>query len=152
MIFVTLGTHHQPFHRLVQGLRALPGEQLVVQYGHSPAPAAVREAHQFLSLPEMEARLRAANVVVTHAGVGSILMARQLGHTPVVAPRQHHLGEHVDDHQAEITAELARMGKIVPLWDVGELAAAVAAATRRGSARPPEEGPLHHAVRAALGG
>lgn len=152
MIFVTLGTHHQPFDRLVEGLRALPADELVVQHGHSPAPAAVREARRFLSMPELETRLRAADVVITHAGVGSILMARRTGHIPIVAPRQHRLHEHVDDHQVELTAQLARMGKVIALWDVGELAATVATATRRGSARAPEEGSLHQAVRAALVG
>ena len=150
MIFVTLGTHHQPFPRLINALAALPADELVVQYGHSAPPAAAAEAVDFLPLPEMLARIDAAEVVVTHAGVGSILLARRAGHTPVVVPRAHAREEHVDDHQAELTAALEGDGKVVAVWDTTELAGAVARVPPRGPARAPAEGPLHRAVRAAL--
>jgi UDP-N-acetylglucosamine transferase subunit ALG13 len=152
VIFVTLGTHHQPFPRFVDALAALPGDELVVQHGHSAAPAGVREAVPFLGFAEMLERVEAADVVVTHAGVGSILLARRAGHTPVVVPRQHRHGEHVDDHQVELTAALAEGGKVVAVWDTAELAAAVAGAPARGEPRPPVAGPLHAAVREALAG
>ena len=150
MIFVTLGTHHQPFPRLVDALASLPASELVVQHGHSPAPPGVREAVRFLGFGEMLERVRAADVVVVHAGVGSILLARREGHTPLVVPRLHRHGEHVDDHQVELTEALAEQRKVIPVWDPADLAAAVASAPRRGAARPPAEGPLHVAVREAL--
>ena len=150
MIFVTVGTHHQPFARLIDALAALPDDELVVQHGHSPAPAAVREAVAFLSFREIAERMRSADVVVTHAGVGSILLARREGHTPVVVPRLHRHGEHVDDHQVELTEALAGRGAVIPVWEAQELAPAVADAPRRSEPRPPVAGPLHEAVRDAL--
>jgi UDP-N-acetylglucosamine transferase subunit ALG13 len=45
----------------------------------------------------MTALLRAADLVVTHAGVASIVDAVRAGHRPIVVPRRQHLGEHVDD-------------------------------------------------------
>ncbi|MEA2440791.1 MAG: hypothetical protein QOH76_2215 [Thermoleophilaceae bacterium] len=150
MIFVTLGTHHQPFARLMGALSELPSDELVVQCGHSVPPAGVREATAFLGFQEMLDRIRAADVVVTHAGVGSILLARREGHTPIVVPRLSRLGEHVDDHQVELTEALAEQGKVIPVWDVSELPAAVASAPARSESRPLTPGPLHDAVRAAL--
>jgi UDP-N-acetylglucosamine transferase subunit ALG13 len=150
VIFVTLGTHHDPFPRLIDALGSLPGDELVVQHGHSAAPAGVREAVPFLSFAEMLERVRAADAVVTHAGVGSILLARREGHTPVVVPRLHRFGEHVDDHQVELTEALAADGKVIPAWEGTDLAAAVRSAPRRSEPRPPVAGPLHVALREAL--
>ena len=36
MIFVPLGTHHDPFPRLIEGLQELDRDDLVVQYGEQP--------------------------------------------------------------------------------------------------------------------
>jgi UDP-N-acetylglucosamine transferase subunit ALG13 len=152
VIFVTFGTHHQPFDRLVAAVGTLPAADLVVQYGHSSAPPGVREATAFIGFGEMLGNMRRADVVVTHAGVGSILLAIREGHTPIVVPRLHKHGEHVDDHQVELTAALAEQGRVIPVWEPAELAGAVAAAPRRMSSRPPVAGPLHRAVRAALTG
>ena len=150
MIFVTLGTHHQPFARMIEAIELLPADELVVQHGHSPAPAGVLEAVPFIGFGEMLARMREADVVVTHAGVGSILLAMREGHTPIVVPRRHAHGEHVDDHQVELTTALAEQNKVIALWEPAELGAAVASVPRREGPRPPVAGPLHHAVRAAL--
>ncbi len=138
MIFVTVGTHHDPFERLLGALGELDGSQLTVQYGPGSPPAGVARAEAYMPFEEMVACFRAADVVITHAGVGSILCARREGHTPLVVPRRHDLGEHVDEHQAELTRALAARGSVVAVWDVAELAAAVASAPPR---QPPEQAP-----------
>lgn len=137
----------------MRALSNLPADELVVQYGASAPPAGVREAVDYLPRPELLERMEAADVVVTHAGVGSILTARRCGHTPLVVPRRHSLGEHVDDHQVELTEALASYERVVAVWDTDELAAQVAAA--RGRPRLADEPELratslHRAVQAAL--
>jgi UDP-N-acetylglucosamine transferase subunit ALG13 len=151
VIFVTLGTHHDPFTRLIDGLAALPADELVVQHGHSPAPPGVAEAVEFLAFADMLERIRAADVVVTHAGVGSILLCLRNGRTPLVVPRRRAHGEHVDDHQVELTSALADAGKVVPVWNVADLPRLVADAPPPAEPQPPREGPLHRAVKQALG-
>lgn len=150
MIFVTVGTHQQPFERLLRGLAALPGDELVVQYGPSRPPAGVREAVPFLSFAEMLDHFARADVVVTHAGVGSILCATNAGHTPIVVPRLKRHGEHVDDHQVHLIDELERMSKVIVVRDVLDLPAAVASAPPRGAPAARRSGPLQVAVRTAL--
>ena len=125
MIFVTVGTHHQPFDRLLGALDALDGHELVVQYGPAAPPAEVKRAEAYMPFDAMLECFRTADVVVTHAGVGSILCARREGHVPLVVPRRHDLGEHVDEHQAELTRKLEVRGSVVAIWDTGDLAKAV---------------------------
>ncbi|MEX1140865.1 MAG: glycosyltransferase [Thermoleophilaceae bacterium] len=152
MIFVTVGTHHQPFERLLDALARLDGDRLVVQYGVGERPARASAAAAFMPFDAMLEHFRAADVVVTHAGVGSILCAAREGHVPLVVPRSAELGEHVDDHQIELTNALAKRGSVVPVWDVDELGEAIAHAPPRGSTTVSADPALCRAVRMALGG
>lgn len=149
MIFVTVGTHQQPFARLLDGLDSLPAGELVVQHGYGPPPAHVARAESFMSYLEMVSCFEEAERVVTHAGVGSILSARRSGHVPVVVPRQKRHGEHVDDHQLELTRALADSGHVIAVLDMTALADAVASAPPRGTPSG-TSGSLHRALREAL--
>jgi UDP-N-acetylglucosamine transferase subunit ALG13 len=133
VIFVTVGTHHQPFERLLDALDGLDDE-LVVQYGPGKPPATALHAEPFMPFDTMLDRFREADTVITHAGVGSIICASREGHVPLVVPRRHELGEHVDDHQVELTRALAQRGSVVAVWDVDTLAETVATAPPQ---RPP---------------
>jgi UDP-N-acetylglucosamine transferase subunit ALG13 len=84
-----------------------------------------------MSFGEIEHELHACDYVVTHAGVGSILAARNAGHVPLVVPRLKRFNEHVDDHQAELTRALAASAKVIPVWDVAKLAESIAHAPGR---------------------
>jgi UDP-N-acetylglucosamine--N-acetylmuramyl-(pentapeptide) pyrophosphoryl-undecaprenol N-acetylglucosamine transferase len=148
VIFATVGTHGQPFTRFLDALAGLE-DDVVVQYGHNAPPAGVGEAVAFMPFDELNARMREADVVVTHAGVGSVLCAREAGHVPVVVPRLRRFGEHVDDHQLELVAALGKDGHVIPVTDISELPAAVQKAGRRADTTIAPK-PLHAAVRAAL--
>ena len=150
MIFVTLGTHHDPFPRLVEALEGLPADELVVQHGHSQPSAHAARSTDFLPFAEMVEQIRAARVVITHAGVGSILLCLRNGRKPLVVPRLHRHGEHVDDHQVGLTRALADSDKVIPVWDVDELPRLVAEAPASTQPHPPAPGSLHDAVRRAL--
>jgi UDP-N-acetylglucosamine--N-acetylmuramyl-(pentapeptide) pyrophosphoryl-undecaprenol N-acetylglucosamine transferase len=106
------------FGRLVQRLdevlAALPQPVDVLwQLGPVPAAPQTGRAVTVLTDAELEQALRAADVVVAHAGVGSSLLALAAGKRPLLVPRRVAHGEHVDDHQGEIAAELARRGLAV---------------------------------------
>ena len=128
MILVTVGTHEQQFDRLVEAAAALGGdEHMVVQYGTSKitdGPASGSTSCRSTSWPSRRARAR---VVVSHAGVGSIVLARRYGHRPIIMPRRPHLGEHVDEHQMQLTRRLAQAGIVTVVEDAAQLAAAVQA-------------------------
>ena len=89
MIFVTVGTNEAPLRPAPAcGRRAASSsEELVVQHGTRPAieqPDA--ELVDFLSFEEMVETIRRARVVVTHAGVGSVMVALANGKCPIVVP------------------------------------------------------------------
>ena len=62
---------------------------------------------QWLPADELRAACESADVVITHAGVGSALMALTAGKVPVLLPRRAELGEHVDNHQTDFGASLS---------------------------------------------
>jgi UDP-N-acetylglucosamine transferase subunit ALG13 len=72
--------------------------------------------------------MTSSELVIVHAGAGSIIQAMQAGKVPVVMPRRASLGEHVDDHQLELVRELAQRGKVVLATDCKSLKQGVARA------------------------
>lgn len=126
MIFVSTGTNEQPFDRLVRAAAALGGDEpLLVQHGSSQVPRGRGDWRAFLTFEEMSEAMRAARAVVVHAGVGSVLLARRCGATPIVVPRRVALGEAVDDHQVAFSRRLADAGMVILVEDERELPAAL---------------------------
>jgi UDP-N-acetylglucosamine transferase subunit ALG13 len=125
VIAVVLGTQRYRFDRL---LRALDGieEELVVQGGSSTFRPQGATWFEFLDYPALVERMRAARVVVSHAGVGAIVTAVAEGKRPVVVPRLKRYGEAVDDHQVPFARRLAEVGLVTLVEDPAELPAAVA--------------------------
>jgi UDP-N-acetylglucosamine transferase subunit ALG13 len=114
-LFVTVGTDHHPFDRLVGWVDAwLAGhpEELgcLMQTGTSAPPAGPAGWQAYLSFDALQAAMAQAAAVVCHGGPGTILGARQQGAVPIVVPRRQRLGEHVDDHQAAFARRLAAQG------------------------------------------
>jgi UDP-N-acetylglucosamine transferase subunit ALG13 len=113
-VFVTLGTiKPYPFTRLVEHLAALlPSDvEVVWQLGVTQAPPGLRgTVHQFMPMTDFTDETRRADVVITHAGVGSVIALIESGIFPVVVPRRSAHGEHVDDHQAEIADLVGEVG------------------------------------------
>jgi UDP-N-acetylglucosamine transferase subunit ALG13 len=130
MIVVTIGTNEQPFDRLIAAVAALQvDEELVVQYGSARITSGPGRWIDFLGFDELADLMRRARVVVCHAGVGSIMLARACGQRPVVVPRRFDRDEAVDDHQVPLARRLAGSGLVTLVEDERELARAVAPAT-----------------------
>jgi beta-1,4-N-acetylglucosaminyltransferase len=151
VIFATVGSTQIPFERFMRALESLPGERLLVQHGPVGPPPGAARANAFMQFPEMIESMEAAEVVVCHAGAGSILCALRAGHTPVVVPRLKRYQETVDDHQVEFSRALAAEGKVIAVEDLDQLSAAVASVPPRRSAED-RSGllPIQAAVREAL--
>lgn len=72
-----------------------------------------------------------ADLLIMHAGAGSIMHAVEAGKIPVVMPRRAAFGEHVNDHQVEFAHALAEIGKVVVADAADDLARAVDEARAR---------------------
>ena len=108
-VVVTLGTMRQwSFRTAVERLlQVLPEDAEVVwQTGHTDVSGLPVRAEPLMSAAKLTAYMRDADLVIAHAGVGSALDALEAGHRPLLLPRRASRGEHVDDHQAAVTAEL----------------------------------------------
>ena len=129
MIFVTVGTHQDPFDRLLDAVGRLDvDEEIVVQYGHSTSRPANAACVDFMPFDELRDHVARARVVVTHAGVGSMMLAMSEGRRPVVMPRREAHGEHVDDHQLELARRMGSADLATVVEEADELAVAVAGA------------------------
>ena len=127
MIFATLGTNEAPFDRLLVALGALQlDEPLIVQCGHSSVRPVNADCVEFLDFEEMAGHVRSARIVVTHAGVGSVLLCLAEGVRPIVVPRRRRHREAVDDHQLEFGRHLHASGLVTLVEDPERLQGAVA--------------------------
>jgi beta-1,4-N-acetylglucosaminyltransferase len=153
VIFVTVGTHAQGFDRLLGALGPLAAlDELVVQHGPGPVPSEAAVTARFLPARDVARYVEQARAVVSHAGVGTLIIAWRAGHVPVVVPRLHALGEHVDDHQVELVQALEARGEVIGIWDVADLAAAVRSVPPRRPPRAASRKEIQESVRRALDG
>lgn len=131
MILVTVGTQ-LPFDRLVRHVDALApelGGPVLAQIGrggYRPVNCQYRE--EFAPL-EFDKAFREADVIVSHAGIGTILNAQRLGKPIIILARSAAHGEHRNDHQVATCRQL--MGR--PGIAVAETAEDVATLLLSGS-------------------
>lgn len=127
MIFVTVGTHEQPFNRLVQEIDNLKRdgiitEDVIIQTGYSTYEPKYCQWDKLIPYKQMIKNVEDARIVITHGGPASFIMPLQIGKTPIVVPRQKKFDEHVNDHQVEFARNVAeRMGTIIPVENINEL-------------------------------
>lgn len=118
MIFVTVGAQ-MPFDRLVktvdQWARERGHDDVFAQIGLTDYRPSNIQWTPFLSAKEFRQRYEAANVIVAHAGTGSILTALQLGKPILIMPRRASLRETRNDHQVATSKQFRRFDSVVAL-------------------------------------
>lgn len=124
--FVSVGNANQSFERLLQAVAALAGQgrlpaPVVVQYGYTPFESTVCQAIDFLSMEDFSRHVLRADLLILHAGAGSMIHACQAAKVPVVVPRRARYGEHIDDHQVELVEAFAQQGLVVRVDGVDDL-------------------------------
>lgn len=152
-VVVTVGTAAEfPFRRLVLPLVDLLAPdgalqkgtgrpvEVLWQTGCTPVSDLPIRATPFLPAADLQAALWAADIVICHAGTGSVTAALRAGRAPLVAPRRTEHGEAGDDHQGELAAELQRCG--LATWreadevGINDLLAALTTSVRQTAALP----------------
>jgi UDP-N-acetylglucosamine transferase subunit ALG13 len=114
LVLMTLGTDHHAFDRAVTWMEdwlthSNEDVHVVVQHGSSRVPVGA-EAHDRIPMTALSDLMSQADVVITHAGGGSITQCWQVGKAPIVLVRQRRLNEHVDDHQRAFAQALTARG------------------------------------------
>lgn len=124
MIFVTVGTQ-LPFDRLISTVDAWAGRtgrgDVLAQIGPTQLQPQFIEYRAFLSPPEFSRYFASADLVIAHAGMGSIISAMTQGKPILVMPRSARLNEHRNDHQMSTAQRFREMGRILVAMDENEL-------------------------------
>ena len=124
MIFVTVGTQGQ-FDRLIRTVDEWAGLRGRTDVFAQTGPSDYRPKHicskPFIDPTEFRKRVESANLVIAHAGMGSIITALELGKNIIVMPRRGDFGEHRNDHQIAIAKRFAEQGRIVVAVNEQEL-------------------------------
>ncbi len=130
MILVMLGTQNNDFHRLLEEIEknienGNINEEVVVQAGFTKYKSDKMKIFSLTSKEKLEDLIKKANLVITHAGVGSIEMALEQNKKVIAVPRLKKFGEHVNDHQKDIERKLDEKGCLIGIDDVSKLGIAL---------------------------
>jgi UDP-N-acetylglucosamine transferase subunit ALG13 len=124
LILVTVGAQ-MPFDRLVGAVDRWAQQRNRTDVLAQIGPTAWRPSHirwtEFLEPAEFRRHVEAADVVIAHAGMGSILTALEMGKPIVVMPRRGDLMETRNDHQVATARQLLAQGWVQVAFDEVEL-------------------------------
>ncbi|MBI3766239.1 MAG: multidrug MFS transporter, partial [Ignavibacteriales bacterium] len=93
MIFVTVGNATQGFGRLLNAVDRMAGEGafgkeiVFIQSGNNPDFRFSHCKHEpFLDMENFETKIHEADLVISHAGAGTLLQVLHAGKIPIVMP------------------------------------------------------------------
>lgn len=126
MILILLGTQDKPFTRLLKAVdKAINDgfitEQVIAQVGFTKYSSKNIKTFDLIPKDEYEKIISEANLIITHAGVGSILTGLKKDKVVIAAARLKEYGEHTNNHQQEILNEFYKKGHILKLDKFDEL-------------------------------
>lgn len=126
MIFVTLGSQKFQFNRLLIEIDRLVEEgkiteEVFAQIGYSDYEPKNYEYKKFLDRDEFSKIMSKCDKVITHGGTGAIIGAVKKGKSIISVPRLAKYGEHVDDHQLQITEQFGEMKFVETVNEIDNL-------------------------------
>lgn len=124
MILVTVGTQ-LPFDRLISALDAIApsvARPMFAQTGKGRYAPTNMEWQPLVEPAEFETRIRSAELIVAHAGIGTVLMAQRHRKPIILFPRRADLHEHRNNHQMATARALENREGIHIAWTEERLA------------------------------
>lgn len=124
MIFVTAGTQ-KPFDRLIKAMdeiaSELDGTDFIVQAFESNYKAKNFKVLNFISSSDFNLYLDKADLVISHAGMGTIISALVKEKPIIVMPRLMKFDEHRSEHQLATAKRFEALGYVNVAYDEEEL-------------------------------
>ena len=114
MIFVTIGTQ-EPFDRLIKIMDEFASEiseEVIAQVFNNSYRVRHMKTLGFLDPLEYNTLFTEARLIVSHAGMGTIISALTKNKPIIVLPRIAKLGEHRNEHQLDTIYKLKELGYI----------------------------------------
>ncbi len=127
MIFVTVGTHEQPFNRLIKEVDHLVEtgvikDDVFIQTGYSTYEPQFCKWSSLISFDKMNELMETSDIIITHGGPATFMSAIANGKKPIVVPRQEKYDEHVNDHQVDFAQQVKeRYNSIEVVTEISEL-------------------------------
>lgn len=130
MIFLTIGTWRAGYDRLIKAIDELVGngviaDEVVAQTGNSSYKPKHMTVIEFCSPDEFVNLISRAELVISHAGMGTIIEVVKQSKPIVVMPRKPDLGEIDNNHQFTTAKQLEAEGKILVAYEVSDLPAKI---------------------------
>ena len=130
MILVLLGTQNNQFKRLLEEIEGaidngIIKERVVVQAGFTKYKTEKMKVFDMKPKEVIDNLVDEANLIITHGGVGSIILGLKKGKKVIAVPRLHRYHEHVNDHQKQIVEAFDKKGYIIGIQRIDELKNAI---------------------------
>ena len=130
MILVLLGTQNNQFTRLLQEIEkcidnGTINQRVVVQAGFTKFESSKMNIFDLKPREVVENLADEADFIITHGGVGSILMAIKKNKKVIAVPRLSEFNEHVNDHQRQIVEIFNDKGYIIGVQNIEDLSEAI---------------------------
>lgn len=126
MILVTVGTHSQPFDRLVMAAdkyAAIANEEVIIQQGCSVYECINAKSFNFCPKEEMSKLIAEADIIVMQGGWGAMCEAVDKKKRIVAVPRIEGV-EHIHD-QEQVVRKLEELGCVIGVYDIKNLPQAI---------------------------
>lgn len=110
MIFLTVGTQ-LPFDRLADKVYEwckINEVEFILQVGESNIASDIHGVFRYLEPHKFKAAFEKCDLVISHAGMGTILTCAKHKKPLLVVPRDHRLGEHRNAHQRATVNALSK--------------------------------------------
>lgn len=130
MIFVCVGSREYPFDRLLKKLDILIEEKVITdkifaQIGQSNYIPNNYEFERFIDVERFTDLQSKADIIISHGGTGALIGALKKGKKVIAVPRLAKYGEHIDDHQTQVSGILEQMQYLIQVTDMNELGDAI---------------------------
>lgn len=118
MILIALGTQKFQLNRLLIQIDELIKEgklkeEVFGQIGNSTYTPINYKYKRFLDKDEFEDKIKECTLLITHSGVGTIVLGLKYNRPIIVYPRLLKYKEHVDDHQIEIADSFTELNYVL---------------------------------------
>ena len=130
-ILVSVGASEFSFERLLRIIDelceegVLDGNHIIAQKGAASYTPEHYRSFDLIGRDEYQKYMEQADVIISHAGTGSVIPALKIGKKVIVFPRLAKYGEHVDNHQLELADVFTYAGYTLCATNKEELQACI---------------------------
>lgn len=124
MIFVTTGTQ-APFNRLIRAMEDIAAElieeEVIAQAFGVDFVVRNMRVVEFLTPEEYKGIFSAARLIISHAGMGTIISALKERKQIIIVPRVAAFGEHRNEHQMATANKIAQLNYMPVVYNMDDL-------------------------------